>query len=306
MKVLILTDGKAGHQSQSIALALSLGMDYDLIEVHFKNGFAKRMSYLFDRMHILCSRLFSADWIPESGQGYAFVAGTGSGTFYPVKVIARQLQLESRVILYPRGYRMDSYSLIYAPLHDRAASGPNIVNIKGAFVFASASMKDEAVRRFVEQYDGGTRNAAAFVIGGPSHYATMNVEWLKAHLDAFFAETDAYNRQHPDGRRQAWVTTSRRTPAEIESLIERYPWDYCLINSKNSYNPVLAFAVLSQQVYVTAESISMVSELADAASGQVYLLDNLKPGSHKLRRFANSMGLPAYSVPMSLNVTNND
>lgn len=50
MKVLILTDGKAGHQSQSVALALSLGMEYDLVDVRFRNRLAKFVSYLLDNL----------------------------------------------------------------------------------------------------------------------------------------------------------------------------------------------------------------------------------------------------------------
>ena len=108
-KVLILTDGKAGHENQSKAFARALGCDFDLVEVHFKSAFHKALSYLFDRLGILTLRLFqsggglgeaalpssaeagrarspSAPFFPANHEprttnhAYAAVLGTGSGT----------------------------------------------------------------------------------------------------------------------------------------------------------------------------------------------------------------------------------
>ena len=83
MKVLILTDGKAGHENQSKAFARALGCEYDLVEVHFKSKFAKAASYLLDRMGIRSLSLLKSDdpAIRQSDKSYAAVIGTGSGTF---------------------------------------------------------------------------------------------------------------------------------------------------------------------------------------------------------------------------------
>ena len=51
-KVLILTDGKAGHENQSKAFARALGCEFDLDEVHFKSKLAKAQSYLLDRVGV--------------------------------------------------------------------------------------------------------------------------------------------------------------------------------------------------------------------------------------------------------------
>ena len=66
-KVLILTDGKAGHENQSKAFARALGCDFDLVEVHFKSAFHKLLSYLFDHLGIHTLRLFK----PCGGLGEA-------------------------------------------------------------------------------------------------------------------------------------------------------------------------------------------------------------------------------------------
>ena len=63
---------------------------------------------------------------------------------------------------------------------------------------------------------------AAFAAGssGVLENATMTVEWMKARLDEIFAVNKGA---------QLVVTTSRRTPADVEALVDSYPWSYKLI-----------------------------------------------------------------------------
>ena len=103
-KILILTDGKAGHENQSKAFARALGFDFDLVEIHFRSGFAKALSYLFDNLNICTTglvRVTKGTLLRERGT-YAAVIGTGSGTFYMAKVLARRLGVKCGVVLYPR------------------------------------------------------------------------------------------------------------------------------------------------------------------------------------------------------------
>ena len=51
-KILILTDGKAGHESQSRAFARALGGETDCVEIHFKSKLHKAFSYLLDRVGV--------------------------------------------------------------------------------------------------------------------------------------------------------------------------------------------------------------------------------------------------------------
>ena len=54
------------------------------------------------------------------------------------------------------------------------------------------------------------------------------------------------------------------------------------------FNPIPAFVSLAQTLYVTAESTGMLSEACTFGSAEVRILDNLNPGPHKFRRFAES------------------
>ncbi len=290
-KVLILTDGKAGHENQSKAFARALGMDHDLVEVHFKSSFAKALSYLFDRLGIRTLSLLKPFELP-TGNFYKAVLGTGSGTFYAVKALARRLKVASGVVLYPRGYDLSSFDCILAPAFDRPASLANVIEIPANLVANDAAFYAQGVERFKAHYEKTTgrpfaepQSACAVIVGGPNACSTMDVSWMKAELDKIFdaSSSVAY-----------WVTTSRRTPPAVEALIDTYPWDYKLLYSKDTFNPIPAFVSLAQRLYVTAESTGMLSEACTCGSAEVRALDNLKPGPHKFRRFVENLRAGGY------------
>lgn len=286
-KALILTDGKAGHENQSKALARALGLEHEIAPVRFKSRFHKALSYLFDKIGV------NAQWLwefapevhgPSSPLPAAFkpavVIGTGSGTFYPAKSLARSLGVKSAVVLYPRGYRLKSFGCIMAPSFDNPERLPNVVEIPANLVSNDAGFYEDGVKAFDERHSRSGRAAIAVVIGGPNKCSTMTADWMKAKLDGIFAEA---------GDCEKWVTTSRRTPADVEVLVETYPWDYKLIYSRDHFNPIPAFVALASRLYVTAESTGMLSEACTCGSAEVFALDNLNPGPHKFRRFVEKL-----------------
>ena len=91
---------------------------------------------------------------------------------------------------------------------------------------------------------------------------------------------------NPDAEK--WVTTSRRTPPEVEAVVDSFPFDYKLVYSRDHFNPIPAFVSLAERLYVTAESTGMLSEACTFGRAEVVPLDNLVPGRHKFRRFAET------------------
>ena len=71
---------------------------------------------------------------------------------------------------------------------------------------------------------------------------------------------------------ERWVTTSRRTPPEVEALLDAFEFDYKLVNSRDPYNPVPAFIQLCDRLFVTSDSASMMSESASFGSAKVEVL----------------------------------
>ena len=89
--------------------------------------------------------------------------------------------------------------------------------------------------------------------------------------------------------RERWVTTSRRTPPEIEALIADYPFDYTLLFSRDTFNPIPAFVTLCERLFVTADSTGMISEAVTRGTAAVEVLMTLKGGASKFGRFLRNL-----------------
>ncbi len=291
-RVLVLTDGKAGHENQSRAFVRALGRDFDLVEVRFRSPLHKALSYLLDHLGLHTSRLFTLG-AGLSGP-YAAVVGTGSGTFYAAKTLARRLGTKCGVVLYPRGYRIATFDCVLAPAFDRPPAAPNVIEIPANLVANDAAFYAAGTAAFQARhpFPDPTRPvpAVAVIIGGPNACSTMTPDWMRTQLTRIFTE-----HGHPSFRSASsspvpefWVTTSRRTPPDVEAVVKDFPFDYRLLYSEDHFNPIPAFVSLAQTLYVTAESTGMLSEACTFGSADVRILDNLNPGPHKFRRFAES------------------
>ena len=285
-KAIILTDGKAGHENQSKAFARSLGLDFELVPVKFKSPFHKALSYLLDRLGVRTVGLLQGlDGLSTQPPNHPTVIGTGSGTFYAAKALARRIGAKCGVVLYPRGYALSSFDCILAPSFDNPAERPNVVEIPANLVANDAEFYEKGVASFAARHAGPTDSLVGVIVGGPNMCSSMSADWMKARLDEIFAA----NRGA-----QMCVTTSRRTPADVEAVVDSYPWDYKLIYSKDHFNPIPAFVKLAKRLYVTAESTGMLSEACTFGSAEVVALDNLNPGPHKFRRFVENLRAGGY------------
>lgn len=284
-KALILTDGKAGHENQSKAFVRSLGLDFEIIGVRFKSKFHKALSYIFDKIGVNARWLWTFNSKIGDISKITVVVGTGSGTFYPTKSLAKSLGVKCAVVLYPRGYNLSTFDCIMAPSFDKPKALLNVIEMPANIVSNDAAFYEEGVKAFEALYSRSGKGAIAVIIGGPNKCSSMSPEWMKKMLDDVFAKS---------GDSEKWVTTSRRTPADVEAVVEEYPWDYKLIYSKDHFNPIPAFVALATKLYVTAESTGMLSESCTCGSAEVFALDNLNPGPHKFRRFLEMLQLNGY------------
>ena len=306
-RVLILTDGKAGHENQSKAFARALGCEFDLIEVHFKSKIAKALSYLCDRCGIRTLAFHTMKSLCElcvlcGSHRYSGVIGTGSGTFYAAKAMAKKLGVKCGVVLYPRGYDIASFDCVLAPAFDRPKVAANVIEIPANLVANDEAFYAKGIEDFKKHYSQSnnrtieqSNNAIAVIVGGPNKCSTMTPEWMKARLDELFA-AHLTNRRIDESMTspEFWVTTSRRTPPDVEAVVDSYPWDYKLLYSKDHFNPIPAFVKLAKKLYVTAESTGMLSESCTFGTAEVIALDNLNPGPHKFRRFVEDLRKGGY------------
>lgn len=277
-RALVLTDRKSGHENQSKALCEGLGLVYDVVEVAYPARWRKAFSYLADRLGLSLPGIFRMDPIPS--ETYSCVIGTGSTTFYPVKCLARQLDIASVAILYPRGYRLNDFTVIAAPVFDTPEKRANLIEIPINITRCNDEFYRSQTEAFLKCHTP-KKKAVAVILGGPNPSADFSPEWVAGQLRQIFAATPEHEH---------WVTTSRRTPPEIDAVIEQFSFDYRLIFSKDpSFNPIPAFVTLCENVFVTAESTGMVSEAVTLGQAGVEVLMNIRKPDSKFGRFISAL-----------------
>jgi mitochondrial fission protein ELM1 len=276
-KVLIVTDGKVGHENQSKAFCSGIGKKYDILNVSYRSPLAKAAAYLLDRLGILSTLPFKYDYIPK-GKNYSAVVCTGSTAFYPGKVFARKNGLPVCAILTPSGFKMD-FDCILAPQFDNPPKLPNVISLPVNLTSNTTEFYTDAVKAF-EQRHRARKPAIGIVIGGPNSFSSMKPDEMRKRLDLIFELTGAYER---------WVTTSRRTPPEIEKIIDSYPFDYKLIYSRDKFNPIPAFVSLCDRIFVTADSTGMLSEAVTYGKAKVEVINNIKGTGSKFYQFVKDL-----------------
>ncbi|MBN2684726.1 MAG: mitochondrial fission ELM1 family protein [Pontiellaceae bacterium] len=269
-RAMIISDQKPGHFNQSIAFCKHLGLDYEVLNVAYKSRFTKALSYLFDCLSIYTEKLFTHSGFKSQVSGlksqvsdFNLIVSTGSSTYYANKLLARKLALPNVAILYPKGYRLD-FTRIFCPAYDHPPQRSNITQLPLNLCAADPSFFADKAAEFKARHTP-QKKAIGFIIGGDNAVSKMNTEAVRNQMEQLFALTEGMER---------WVTTSRRTPAEVEAVIEAMPFDYTLINSRDSYNPIPAFIQLCERLVVTSDSASMISECASFGSARVDVLIN--------------------------------
>jgi mitochondrial fission protein ELM1 len=273
-QLLILSDGKPGHLNQSIAFARLLGREYTICRVGFGSRIVKGVSYLLDRLGVYLPALFRViDPLPERCGG---VVSAGSATYYANRTMGRRFGVPTVAIMYPGGYRPD-FDLIVAQEHDHPPVRDNILAVP---VNLSAPRPLGLVQR------GAGGPTVALIVGGPSRHFHMETEALRRQLAAIFA-------LFPGG--DFLVTTSRRTPAEVERLIEAGPFRYRVIASREQVNPIADFLALADYVFVTEDSTSMISEAVSFGSARVEVLPLSRTGErNKVQGMVASLAAGGY------------
>lgn len=251
MRVLVLDDGRPGHRNQSLAFCRLKGLEHRLVRIEFLRRYHKFLTYPADWLKLHTDRLFRSQTLPD--ETFLAVVSAGSGTYYANKVLARRLGIPSVVLMMPRGYRLD-FDWIIAPEHDRPPARPNIVTTPVNLC--------QPEPEGVFQPQPGERYISV-VLGGPNKTYDMNVEVLRATLEQII-------RSFPEHRTA--ITTSPRTPPEVERLVEGLSFDYKVIYSRDHCNPIPDFMTHCDWVFVTADSTSMLSEAVCFGQSQVAVL----------------------------------
>lgn len=302
MRCVIVSDGKKGHVNQSVALAELLELPCLLVSMKHLPGWYEPLSRLFS--HVLSPRSYPAPWRrrvlalcfkPASVEqakrevpGLVISAGTTAAV--PALVLARELGVRSLHILRPSLMPARCFDALVLPLHDVPKRQPsNAVSLPLALGPTSGGALEESqtglARRLGERAAKlQTCPQLAVLIGGDSlhhHIDPSGVLKYVRNLATFAAGRGA----------GILLTTSRRTPAELEEGLQRLAGEQpgvftlCVWGRTDAYNPVPAFLEAASAVLVTADSISMISECILAGHRPLVFPVEAISAAAKLERF---------------------
>lgn len=280
--ILILRDGKKGHESQTEALEEEVkrfmaasGSDYEIsferVNVEFKSAWHQKLFFIFaffffpfaqGHLHVLdfflkpaCSKLLK--------EHYADIILSAGSSLAPLNLLLKQENMAKSVVVMspPVPYRGSFFDLAIVPEHDQAKRAAKTVV---ETLIAPGGVPDSIFLKASEQFkkefslvDGKER--ISVFIGGKSKAYQINPNKLRLLLRELKDFAAASNME-------LLVTTSRRTSDVLSSVVKDELKGHALCrvlivaNEQNFENAVYGMLALSHLVVVTEDSISMISD----------------------------------------------
>ena len=305
-KALILSDGRKGHENQSIAFCELRGLDFCLCKIAYANKLLKLCSYALDFFG-LYFKIFKCDLgeggmaanrenrsnlnspaAPDSANLDAAPNGTNSDAVsYSANLDAvadRNLNFADfdlfvgagstiyyALKFYARRYAKPSIALMYPKGYRKDFS----VIIAGAHdrTKPRANLKISPVSLSFSRPQGlykPQRKSIGFIIGGPNSCFEMGDEILK--------QVETVRAQFADC--EFALPTSPRTPRATESALEKLGWDYSVIYSREPINPIGDFLAQCEWVFISEDSVSMISEAVSNGRANIAILSLKRKDAH--------------------------
>ncbi|MBN3040905.1 MAG: mitochondrial fission ELM1 family protein, partial [Candidatus Omnitrophica bacterium] len=295
-KVVVLSDGKSGHHKQSQALVSFLKnskfqIDSQTVDIKYKSKYLRLLADILalfcPRQTLIAFRYLSLFLTKESFESlkniYAdIVISTGSYSAAINRFLSSYLGAKSAVILRPN-ISLSKFDLAIIPEHDRVFAD-NAVIIKGALFYPDKlAEKAQRCKKFFNLSDN---KKIALFLGGPVNESNEFMDNFKLLMPKLkdLAIKNNY---------RVLISTSRRTPEEGQEHIKKefklFSLTEALViaNETNHDFVFEGFSSLADIVFVTGESISMVTEIASMGKSCVCLFMEAQDNKRKL--FLNSM-----------------
>jgi len=284
-RALILSDGKAGHLKQSLAVVELLRERNPQVSHE-----VAQVAYRHRLLRALC--LCWSWWVPAGWGGtrclqYALspasarailtryadlIVSCGASTVPVNELWARQNRAKSIVIMNPAPLPLRRFDLVIAPRHDGLPQRRNVIQTVGAISLIQDGRLAQAVDRLsahpkfrAAAPDGVRRPVVAVFIGGETSQYTLGAGFVEGMVAQVLSTCELVN-----GR--CLVTSSRRTPAAVERVLAERLGKHArcqllLLASRDQLNGTMEGMLGAADVaVVTGESVSMVSEAC--ASGR--------------------------------------
>lgn len=236
-----ITDGKAGHDSQSIGLC-------DAIEkLQACSRFDIPVDSLIDNCrHFLLNQFPRGKDLPDPD----IIIGAGHGTHFPM-LCAKRARKGKTIVLMNPSLPLSFFDVCIIPRHDSPTKRKNVIPTSGAL-------------SPVQFNENKSSDTGLILIGGPSKHYHWNNESIVHQIKQIINDTDRH-----------WtIADSPRTPQTIlATMLELAYKNVDILNfSKTDSKIIREFIFKAENIWVSADSISMIYESLSSGAA-VGLLD---------------------------------
>jgi len=310
-KILILSDGKAGHLHQSEAVAReaekilsqrNYQVKVERMEVKFRNKFSNMLFnlcvFLSGRyscqgcLFCLRSLLALQNYQELSTATADIVISTGSSISGVNFILSRENLSKSIVNMRPSFLRIKRFNLVIAPSHDRLKEKKNVVITDSALnLIDEEYLRKESERLILNQGLNREELYIGALIGGKSKGFNLSPKTINQF-------TEELKELAKDLNAKILFTTSRRTSSKTAEAVKAGLKDsldlklLIIANENNLPGAVGGILGLSSIVILSPESISMISEAVNSKR-YVFVFNSTGLGA-KHKRFLDYLAKNRY------------
>ncbi len=278
--VLVLSDKKAGHLNQSLAVVEAIRRErrtkgiaeeqlhLNTLEIEFKSPVRKKIldilcvitqGHLPFKPFLLRYVLSDACYQKVMATYADIVISTGSSLLGANLLVSDENRARSAVVMKPF-FSADRFDAVIVPKHDKIKHSENVFVTPTALSAMSPEDLQSQARKISEKFGiSGAKEKIGVLIGGDTDRLFFDRSllggWL-GDLESLAGNSGA----------QILLTTSRRTPSWADQLVketlEKKSWCPFLViaNEANYPGSVAGIMGLSDRLMVSGESMSMISE----------------------------------------------
>lgn len=277
-QILILSDGKLGHQNQSVRVAESLGYDYKIVTLK-RRKCGKFLSFIKKSLII---KNFSK--VLELTKQYNIVMGIGTSPRLAMLALKKKRpNLKIICIMDPKA-NYHCYDVVAIPNHDNISyKGDNLVRFSGSLSYFTQNDLDLAKSEFKAEFKELVKKPIiGLIVGGDATCYSFSM--LKARELVDKVELLATKMQA-----NIYATTSRRTGEDRASYIKyKLEKNNHTVYTGEGKNPFRAIIGYSDILFVTPETVSMLSE-ACASKSLVITTDIESVTSKRIKNYINEL-----------------
>jgi len=277
----VIANEKSGFLSQALGLAEALGVEFT------KKTFIRKFPFSILPLSFLLSRSPSEFLTEESdsmGEPWPdIVIASGSKSVSLARYI-REISKKKTYTVYIQDPRIspDNFDMIFSMYHDKI-EGKNVCKTNMSLHRVTDLKLEEEKKKYWHIFKSMTTPFNSVLIGGSTKNFKMNKKQCRDLLNKIQKIIQLNNGT-------TLITPSRRTPEYMVLLLKEYFGSHkrVYITTQDEDNPYFAMLAISDKIFVTNDSVSMISE-ACATGKAVYLIELLGMNRDKLNLFAQNL-----------------